>query len=625
MEQQQQQRRQNGGPLSGYIILDLTRMLAGPICSKILFDLGARVIKVEPPSGDGTRGIKPMTSHNVSHYFTPQNYGKESIVLDLKNNQEDRKFFEQKLLPNVDVLLENFRPGVMKNLNYSWHQIHSQYPHIVMASISGFGQNGPKSNRRALDTIIQAAAGIMSITGWPETGYTKAGPSLSDLCAGMYGAMGVQAALIERLKTGKTNHVDISMLDSSFSLMLLHMSRYLSNGEDLGLIGNMHPVASPFGLFKAKTSTYLAIAAPSPAHFKILCNVIQKPELLSNEKYKSPGRRKKFQNELKWELEDGLKTKTAKEWAELLGNAGVSAMNMQTVSDLVEDEQLKHRNMIVKLKHETDDDDNNTDNINKINSSSPLSVGTPLKFSGFVDSKTKPAAPKLNEHGDKIKEEFNNKSNKNKNSEERYYSHRGTTVQQVIQIANDIIDNNQNLAMVHTYNNKNNVSGLSARLCGVRFVNLNTLRHAILTTNPQTRKYSQIGKDGRVVVTFADKQSQGYVVFHGKAEIIDDILQKSKIYDSRFPTGSDSEKFGNSAFPGGANGPNFGIIKITFEEIEMINHDLPAKKNTVADHPQGWKPLTLIWENNQWMIKPDDGRVIMLHHSNGHSFNNSKL
>ena len=200
-----------GGPLQGFTVIDLTRVLAGPYCTLLLADLGARVIKVEQPGlGDDARQIGPFVDGD-SAYFMSVNRNKESIALDLKA-PADRAVFEQ-LLATADVLVENFRPGTMEKLGYDWPALHARFPRLVFTSVSGFGQTGPYSRRPAYDMVVQAMGGIMSLTGHPGAPPTRVGVSIGDLGAGLYAAIGTQAALLQRGRTGLGDRVDVAMLD----------------------------------------------------------------------------------------------------------------------------------------------------------------------------------------------------------------------------------------------------------------------------------------------------------------------------------------------------------------------------------------------------------------------------
>ena len=232
------------GPLSGLLVVDLTRVLAGPFCTMMLADLGARVIKVEAPgTGDDARRIGPFVG-GVSAYFLSLNRGKESLALDLKS-AADRSLFER-LLARADVLAENFRPGVMQRLGYGWETLEARYPRLVMASISGFGQTGPYAQRPSYDVIAQAMGGVMSLTGHPGTGPTRVGTSTGDITAGLFAAIGILAALAARQRSGRGARVDVSMLDAQVATLENAIARYFASGEVPGPLGSRHPSIAPF-------------------------------------------------------------------------------------------------------------------------------------------------------------------------------------------------------------------------------------------------------------------------------------------------------------------------------------------------------------------------------------------
>ncbi|MGH6720283.1 MAG: CaiB/BaiF CoA transferase family protein, partial [Alphaproteobacteria bacterium] len=215
------------GPLSGITVVDLSRVLAGPFCTLVLADLGARVIKVESAKGDDSRAFAPFVGA-TSAYFASVNRGKESLVLDLKNSG-DRIVFE-KLLGRADVLIENFRPGVMERLGYGWARIESGYPRLVYATISGFGHSGPYAARPAYDLVVQAMGGLMSLTGHPGQPPVRVGTSIGDITAGLYAAIGVAAALRERERTGRGARIDVAMLDCQVAILENAITRYLAGG-----------------------------------------------------------------------------------------------------------------------------------------------------------------------------------------------------------------------------------------------------------------------------------------------------------------------------------------------------------------------------------------------------------
>src|SRR5688572_23541053 len=263
------------GPLAGVTVIDLSRILAGPYCTMMMAELGARVIKVEPPKGgDDARAYGPFVEGR-SMYFASVNRGKESIALDLKLDA-DRAIFE-KLLAKADVIVENFRPGTMEKLGYGWEQLHPKYPKLIYAAASGFGHTGPNSKDPAYDMVVQGMGGIMSITGYPEVPPARVGMSIGDIGAGLYTAIGVNAAIIHRMKTGEGSKVDIGMFDCQIALLENAVMRYTVEKEIPGPLGARHPTITPFQGFRTKDG-YIIIAAGNDSLFVKTCDALGKPE-----------------------------------------------------------------------------------------------------------------------------------------------------------------------------------------------------------------------------------------------------------------------------------------------------------------------------------------------------------
>ena len=255
----------NDGPLKGLLVLDLTRVLVGPYCTMVLSDLGARVIKVEAPGiGDDSRKFGPFIEEQ-SAYFMSLNRGKESIALNLKN-EDDKKIFE-KILAKADILVENFKPGTLERWGYGWNDLKDKYPKLIYASASGFGQTGPMKELPAYDMVVQGMGGLMSVTGQPNSEPTRVGTSIGDITAGLFTAIGVNAALFDRTKTGKGTHIDVSMLDCQIAILENAIARYLSKGEIPQPMGSRHPSIAPFEAFKTKNS-YIIIAAGNEKLFQ---------------------------------------------------------------------------------------------------------------------------------------------------------------------------------------------------------------------------------------------------------------------------------------------------------------------------------------------------------------------
>src|SRR5437660_8843993 len=264
------------GPLSGITIIDLSRILAGPYCTLLLAELGARVIKVEPPSqGDDARQYGPF-KNGKSTYFASVNRGKEAIAVDLKS-AAGRDVFER-LLDKADAIVENFRPGTMEKLGYGWESLHPRYPRLIYAAASGFGHSGPYSHHPAYDMAVQGLGGIMSITGHPGAPPTRVGTSVGDIGAGLYTAIAVNAALLHRERTGEATKVDIAMFDCQLALLENAIMRYTTTGEIPGPIGARHPSITPFEAFPTLDG-HVIIAAGNDGLYVKLCDVIGRPDL----------------------------------------------------------------------------------------------------------------------------------------------------------------------------------------------------------------------------------------------------------------------------------------------------------------------------------------------------------
>lgn len=377
-------------PLDGVLVIDLTRILAGPFCTLVLSDLGARVIKVEIPGrGDDARRIGPFVSDR-SVYFLSLNRGKQSIALDLRD-ESDRVVFD-KLLERADVLAENFRPGVMGRLGYGWEALHRSYPRLVLASTSGFGQTGPYSGRPAYDIVVQAMGGIMSLTGHPGDPPTRVGSSMGDITAGLFTAIGVVAALFERGQSGKGRHVDVAMLDAQVATLENAIARYAATGEVPGPLGSRHPSITPFEAFETKDG-HAVVAAGNDALFATLCDAIGSPELAGDPRFDSNERRTRNASELKRLLEAALVTRTTAEWLEHLGAAGVPCGPVNDIAAVLKDPQIAARNMIVAV----DDPAAGTLEL----------AGNPIKLSGVDDPATRPTAPELDADRTRILDELN--------------------------------------------------------------------------------------------------------------------------------------------------------------------------------------------------------------------------
>ncbi len=333
-------------PLHGITVIDLTRVLAGPICTQTLGDLGARVIKVEQPGqGDDSRSIGPFVGGH-SAYFMSVNRNKESIALDLKV-PADRAVFEQ-LLARADVLVENYRPGTMEKLGYGWDELHRRYPRLVFTSVSGFGQTGPYRAVPAYDMVVQAMSGMMSVTGYPEGGPCRVGVSIGDLGAGLYAVIGTQAALMERHRTGQGKRVDVSMLDCQVALLENPIARYGAQGSVPGPIGARHPSVTPFDVFAAADGWFV-IAAANDAAFRRLCSVLELPALADDERFATNALRGQHHEALKALLEPRLRTQPRAHWMQRLAAESIPVGEYHTVAEVVSHPQIAARGMVAEV------------------------------------------------------------------------------------------------------------------------------------------------------------------------------------------------------------------------------------------------------------------------------------
>ncbi len=379
------------GPLSGITVIDLTRVLAGPYSTMLLAELGARVIKVETPgTGDDARHYGPF-KEGKSAYFISVNRGKESIALNLKD-EDDRKIFDG-LLAKADVVAENFRPGTMEKLGYGWEDLHPKYPNLIYAACSGFGHTGPHAKRPAYDMVVQAMGGIMSITGQPGPNAepTRVGLSIGDLGAGLFTTIGIVSAIYDRANTGEARKVDVSMLDCQVSLMENAIARYAATGEIPGPLGGRHPSITPFQVFKTKDS-HMIIAAGNNVMFERFCDIIDRPDIKNDERYSSNGSRCEHQEELSAEIEGVLMSRTTAEWLPQLDDAGIPASKVNNVADVIAHPQIGPRQMLVTV-------DDPTFGEMKV-------AGNPIKVSGYEDDGHRRTAPDVDENRAAIIKEF---------------------------------------------------------------------------------------------------------------------------------------------------------------------------------------------------------------------------
>ncbi|MEQ1929850.1 MAG: CoA transferase [Parvularculaceae bacterium] len=368
------------GPLAGVRILDLSRVLAGPYCTTLLWELGAEVLKIEQPGhGDDTRAFPPF-KNGESVYFASINRGKRSLALDLRNDG-DRKTFEA-LLAHADVLVENFRPGAMKKLGYDYESLKATHPSLLYASISGFGHTGPYRDLPAYDLIVQALGGMISINGEAGKPGVRLGVTLGDLAAGAFAALAISSALFERRQSGLGRFIDIAMLDVQTMLLESALVRQFATGETQGPTGSRHPVITPFDVFAAKDGP-IAIACANDSLFRDLADALGRPGLKDDPRYNGLYPRFANQAALKKDLEGALAARSVAEWVTALRAAGVPAAPIRNMADVIDDPQLKARGMFVDVEDPE---------------MGPLRMsGSAFKISGYSRAATRPPAPNLDE------------------------------------------------------------------------------------------------------------------------------------------------------------------------------------------------------------------------------------
>ena len=365
------------GPLSGVTILDLTRVLAGPFATMVLSDLGARVIKVEPPHGDDARTFPPWIG-DTSAYFGSLNRGKESIALDLKDDT-DQSLFKQ-LLGQADVLVENFRPGTLDRLGFGWEALHATHPRLILASASGFGQTGPWARRPAYDMIVQGMGGLMSLTGHADSPPTRVGTSIGDIAAGLFTAVGIAAALHERNRTGLGQWIDVAMLDCQIAILENAVARYFATGVAPPPSGARHPAIAPFGCYRAADG-HLVLAAGNDRMFLSLMTVLGQPELAEDPRFATNRGRIENVESLEAELNVCFQTAPRAEWLAKLEAAGIPAGPLNDVADAVSSPQVRARNMLVEVAGGSVD--------------GMKVAGNPIKLSGHRDPPTRGPVPEL--------------------------------------------------------------------------------------------------------------------------------------------------------------------------------------------------------------------------------------
>ena len=337
-------------PLQGIRVLDLTQFLSGPFCTQMLGDLGAEVIKVESPAGDMTRQLPPYFVGKDSAYFISVNRNKKSLVLDLKTKKGVELL--KRLVLASDVVVENFRPGVLERLGVDHQELSGLKSSLVWCSISGFGQDGPYQNRPAYDMIVQAMAGVMSLTGEPEGSPVRTGVPIGDLAAGLYATIGLLAQLIERLRTGEGGHIDISMLDAQVSLLSYQAAYHLHSGVVPGRQGCAHDAIPTYRSFSCGDGKMLVTTANTEKMWRSLCQVLGLDELAQDPRFLTNEVRYQNRQALWVLLEAAFLKRAAADWVDAMIAAEIPAAVIADLEQSLSDEQVLHRSMVLDLHDE---------------------------------------------------------------------------------------------------------------------------------------------------------------------------------------------------------------------------------------------------------------------------------
>jgi len=379
-------------PLDGLRVLDLSRVLAGPWCTQLLADLGAEVIKIERPGrGDDTRQWGPHWLPNAdgsagteSSYYLSANRNKSSVTVDLSSKAGQKIVTD--LARSSDVLVENFKVGGLIDKGLDYDTVREVNPRLVYASITGFGQSGPRASDPGYDYLAQALSGFMSVTGSPDGPPVRAGVAVSDLSTGMYTTVAVLAALLRRGISGVGQHIDVALLDTQTAMLANQASSFLIGGVSPGRSGDSHPSLAPYQMFDASDGTFI-VACGNDAQFATLCSVVGRPDLADDERFsRNPGRVAN-RRQLADELNAALCTRDRAHWLDVLPKAGVPAGSVNTIADAFDEPQLQHRGVRIDLPHPT--------------AGTVPGVANPIKFSESpVEYRSAP--PLLGQHTDDV-------------------------------------------------------------------------------------------------------------------------------------------------------------------------------------------------------------------------------
>ena len=379
----------NAPPLEGVKVLDLTQIMAGPYCAMTLGDMGADVVKVEKPNGgDDARRMGPPFIKGESAAFLGINRNKRSVVVDMRT--DDGREIVQELARRSDILIQNFRPGSLERMGLGYEQVREINPAIIYCTISGFGATGPYARRGGFDLVAQGMSGLMSVTGHPGAPPTKIGAPVCDLNAGMFAAIGILTAYVNRLRTGTGQHVDTSLLEGGIAYTFWESAMYFATGEPPGPMGSAHRLTAPYQAFETADG-YINVGAANQANWERLCIAIGRDDLASDPRFARPRDRMDNLDALVSTLEDTFARETTGHWLTALEAAGVPAGPIYTLDEVYADPQVRARDMVVETEHPT--------------AGRVRNIGIPVKLSETPGAFRRPA-PALGEHTDEVLREL---------------------------------------------------------------------------------------------------------------------------------------------------------------------------------------------------------------------------
>lgn len=373
-------------PLAGVRVLDFSRVLAGPFCTLQLADLGAEVIKLEnPDGGDDTRQFKPPEAGGEAHYYLAMNRSKRSVALDIRKPEAQE--IVHGLAAKCDVLIQNYRVGVMERVGFGWETMRERHPHLIYCSISAYGVTSPWAKRPGFDPVLQAESGIMSYTGHPDGPPTRHPLAIIDTFTAMYATSAILAAYIARLRTGKGQLIDLALMDTAVAVQTNAAQSYLVSGQDPVRMGNSHPAAVPVGLFETQTGPFY-MAVGTQKLFALVCEkVLERPDLLTDPRFATNSARQANRDAVFGLLNETFAANTREYWLDRMVAAGVPAGAVRNVSEAMESPEIAARGMVTTVDHPT---------------AGPLRLlGSPYHFSD-TPTATPEAPPLLGQHTEQV-------------------------------------------------------------------------------------------------------------------------------------------------------------------------------------------------------------------------------